>query len=97
MSRRKIVTAYRENAIQIAVYLRELGPSTPKALRKFESGPKTTPILYDNLYGWFDHVDRGTYGLSESGAKALANYPKLVERYENALATLRESVEKAQG
>jgi len=82
--RRKLVTAYRENAIQIACCLRELGPQTPRTLRKLGTGPKTLAVLRRNVYGWYEHVTRGVYGLSAVGVEALPQYPELVARYHAA-------------
>jgi len=78
---RKLVTAYREQAIHVACALDRLGPSTPKALRGLGTSEKTTPILYGNVYGWFERVDRGLYRLSAPGKAALKDYPELVEHY----------------
>ena len=79
--RRKIVTAYRENAVQIACYLAETGPASPKALRALGAGPKTLSILYRNVYSWFERADKGVYALSAKGRIELAQYPELVEHY----------------
>jgi hypothetical protein len=77
-TRKKLVTAYRENAIQIAMLLSRLGPQSPKQLRTLGTTPKTQAILYDNVYGWFDRVGRGQYGLNTKGLKELNDYPDLV-------------------
>jgi len=79
--RRKIVTAYRENAVQVACYLTETGPTSPKALRDLGTGPKTYGILYHNVYGWFERIGKGVYALSAKGRAELAQYPELVEHY----------------
>jgi hypothetical protein len=75
--KRKIVTAYRENAIQIACYLDVLGPMSPKQLRALGTGPKTLSILYSNFYGWFERVDRGLYALGAQGREELQSYSEL--------------------
>lgn len=79
-SRERRVTAYRENAIQIAVILDAQGPLSPKRLRDLGTGPKTLSILHSNFYDWFDHVNRGLYALRPSGKAALATYPEMVAR-----------------
>ena len=53
----------------------------PAALRALGTGPKTFSILRDNVYGWFERVDRGVYALSARGRKELAEYQKLVAHY----------------
>lgn len=80
-TRRKLVTAYRETALRIAHVLAAQGPSTPRALRALGTGPKTTPILYDNVYQWFRRVARGMYELTDQGRAALVEYAELVARF----------------
>lgn len=84
--RRKLVTAYRENAIHIACCLDRLGPLSPKQLRALDTGPKTLSILYSNFYGWFERIDRGLYALSAQGQAELAQYPALARRYTRRVA-----------
>lgn len=86
INRRKIVTAYRENAIQIAVCLSRLGATTPKVLRKYECGRKTTSILYHNFYGWFERVEHGIYDITVKGTKELKKFPSLSAKYKKKLA-----------
>ncbi|GAB4454340.1 MAG: DUF2161 domain-containing phosphodiesterase [Armatimonadaceae bacterium] len=62
-TRRPVLTAYRERAIQIAALLHINGSLTPAALRAQGTGPKTQSILNRNVYGWFERVDRGIYAL----------------------------------
>jgi hypothetical protein len=86
-TRRKIVTAYRENAIQIACYLDAMGPLSPRQLRALGTGPKTLSILYSNFYGWFERVDRGIYALRSQGREQLGEFGELAGQYrENAEA-----------
>ncbi len=80
-TRQKIVTAYRENAIQIACYLEAMGPMSPKQLRELGTGPKTLAILYSNFYGWFERVDRGVYALQARGREELAGYGEIATRH----------------
>jgi len=88
-SRRKLVTAYRENALHIACALETVGESSPAALRALGTGPRTRAILYDNVYGWFERVDRGVYRLQSAGREALAEYPDLAEHYRSEIRRLR--------
>jgi hypothetical protein len=84
-TRREIVTAYRENALFIAVCLNRYGPLDPQALRSMGAGPKTTSILYRNVYGWFDHPSRGVYALSQQGRLALHRYADLARAFSELL------------
>lgn len=80
-SRQKIMTAYKENAIQILCYLYKYGPLSIGQLRDFGAGPKTSSILQKNFYGWFDRVSKGVYQITPEGNQSLAEYPELVAFY----------------
>lgn len=80
-NRTKIMTAYKENCIQIACCLEKLGPLSPKALTQLETGAKTSSILTKNYYGWFERIKRGTYVLSEKGRQEISEHPELVKYY----------------
>ncbi len=84
-SRSPIMTAYKENALQIAVCLAVSGPLTPKDLRAMGTGSKTTSILYNNFFNWFERVDRGVYDLSLKGRDALIKYPEIVDCHRQRL------------
>ena len=83
----KIMTAYKENCIQIACYLEKLGQMSPKALVALGTGDKTPLILQKNYYKWFERVERGIYVITEQGKADLKNYPELVEYYLGGLKT----------
>jgi hypothetical protein len=38
--------------------------------------PDAGKILLNNVYGWFERVDRGIYGLTEAGHGALKRWPQ---------------------
>ena len=80
-NRRKLLTAYRETALRIAHHLFANGAMTPRALRELGTGPKTTAILYDDVYKWFQRVSFGTYTISDGGKKALTEYAELVRTF----------------
>lgn len=82
----KIMTAYKENCIQIACYLEGVGPTSPKNLRKMGTGDKTLSILTQNYYGWFEKVSRGIYTITEKGKTELKEYPELVKHYVNLVS-----------
>ena len=77
-SRRAIVTAYRQDALRIAVIL-QAGPSAPLALVKSLGMPKAPAILQKNYYGWFVRVERGVYAIGPEGQAALHTYSDVVE------------------
>ncbi|MEK3990760.1 DUF2161 domain-containing phosphodiesterase [Robertmurraya sp. FSL R5-0851] len=80
-SKTKIMTAYKENCIQIASLLERNGPMTPRALRQQGTGEKTLSILSKNYYGWFEKVNRGVYTISDVGKKELGNFPEVVNHF----------------
>lgn len=79
-TRVKIVTAYRESAVLIAVALQRFGPMKPRDLRAIGTGPKTLSILSGNVYNWFTRVDRGIYGITDQGRSGLEQWKALAER-----------------
>ncbi|NLN64209.1 MAG: hypothetical protein GX144_02145 [Clostridiaceae bacterium] len=80
--RKKLVTSYRETAIQIAVVLKEHGPCSIKRIKEIGNLPdKTGRILSDNFYGWFEKVKRGVYQLSDKALTELECYQELIDYY----------------
>jgi hypothetical protein len=80
-NRTKIMTAYKENCIQIACYLENFGLLSPKALIQMGTGNKTSSILTKNYYGWFERIKRGTYVISAKGKQEVREYPVLLDYY----------------
>ena len=73
-TRKPIMTAYRQQALVCAAAI-ESGVQRPKDMRA--TAPKAPQILRDNVYGWFERVDRGIYGLTALGVEALKRWPAL--------------------
>lgn len=77
-TRTRLITAYREEALRIAQYLAQHGPSAPKAIREATQLPgvpsKAQSILQKNFYGWFERVERGIYRLAPRGEAALQEF-----------------------
>jgi hypothetical protein len=80
-----LVTAYRESALRVACCLEKYGPLSAAELRALGTGDKTYGILYRNVYGWFERVEAGRYGLHRAGRSALAGYAELRARYRKEL------------
>lgn len=78
-TRRKIVTAYRQDALRLAQHLSEHGPASPAALRDALGVAKAASILQKDHYGWFERIERGVYGLRPEGRKALETYADIVQ------------------
>lgn len=78
-NKRKLMTAYREQALYLACCLERFGPLSPKKLRELGGAPKASAILYTDVYGWFVRVERGVYALRPAGHAALTEYGAIVE------------------
>ncbi|WP_076396437.1 DUF2161 family putative PD-(D/E)XK-type phosphodiesterase [Rhizobium sp. RU33A] len=65
------MTAYRQQALGCAAAL-AAGPKKVRDIRA--SVPEAGKILQGNVYGWFERVDRGVYGLTPAGLEALARW-----------------------
>ena len=84
-----LLTAYRENALLIALLLKNHGPSRPRDIRDLGGGPRTLTILSSNVYGWFERIDRGIYALSAEGERGLATYQEVVQLLEHKVGSER--------
>lgn len=67
----KLVTAYRQEALRVASVLQVRGTQRPAVLRIDAEAPNAARILQQDIYGWFERVERGLYTLTPAGAKAL--------------------------
>lgn len=68
-TRRPIMTAYRQQALDCARAL-AAAPSRPRDLKA--TMPDAAKILQRNVYGWFERIERGRYGLTALGSAELA-------------------------
>ena len=84
MTRRKIMTAFREKSIRLACLLEREGQLSTAEFR--ERGLEDyVGIFMKNYDKWFKRVEKGVYALSEKGKEALENedYTKVVAFYRN--------------
>jgi hypothetical protein len=65
------MTAYRQQALAVANVLADK-PSRPRELRIL--APDAAKILQGNVYGWFERIETGLYGLTSSGRVALVTW-----------------------
>jgi hypothetical protein len=77
-SKRKLVTAYREKALQCAMFLKVHGPMSTRELRDKTGNTKVTGLLQKNYYFWFRRSKRGWYELSPLGEEALVTFSNVV-------------------
>ncbi|WP_416066244.1 DUF2161 domain-containing phosphodiesterase [Rhizobium sp. ZK1] len=72
-TRAPVMTAYRQQALGCAAALM----SGPLRMRDIRAGvPEAGKILQSNVYGWFERLDRGIYGLTDAGREALLRWPQ---------------------
>lgn len=72
-TRRPIMTAYRQQALACAAAL-ATKPARPRDLKR--DAPDAAKILQRNVYGWFERLERGVYGLTKEGKAALVTWHK---------------------
>ena len=87
-NKEKLVTAFRERALQLAVAISMHGPlKAAQLVKDFGCDKNSNGIMYRNYYGWFERMSGGVYGLSGEGQSALADehYAELVEHYKAIL------------
>jgi hypothetical protein len=77
-TQRPIVTAYRQDALRCAAVLAAQGPTRAVDVARRAGVPKATGLMYRDVYGWFQRVERGVYELSPKGRDALETYADVV-------------------
>lgn len=74
VTRRPIVTAYRESALLVADHIRRHGSARPREVKAATGCAKAADILQRNAYGWFERAQPGLYRVTPAGEKALETY-----------------------
>jgi hypothetical protein len=70
-TRQPIMTAYRQQALICAQAL-AAAPARPRDLKPL--APDAAKILRGNVYDWFVKIERGVYGLTDTGREALVRW-----------------------
>jgi len=73
-TRRPIVTAYRQDALRLALLLRRRGPSKAATVGAEAGVAAAGRMLRTDHYGWFERIARGVYRLTPKGEAALDLY-----------------------
>ena len=76
-NRRKVVTAYRQDALRCADYLGRHGPAVAATVARDTGVARARAMMYADHYGWFERppgAARGTYALTPQGRAALEEY-----------------------
>ena len=71
-TRAGLVTAYRQDALRLALYLFEVGASKGADVARETGVARATTMMRDDHYGWFEKVEKGVYGLTPQGAEAVS-------------------------
>jgi hypothetical protein len=66
-TRKPLMTAYRQDAMKCAAHLKAHGPTRIRDVKSATAVDRAAAIFRDNVYGWFEKIDRGVYGLSDAG------------------------------
>ncbi len=66
-TRRNLVTAYRQDAIKLAIHLATNGPTKASVVAKATGVSNARNIMADDHYGWFQKVSLGIYTVTEQG------------------------------
>ena len=66
-----LITAYRQDALKLAMYLFEVGASKGADVARETGVTRATTMMRDDHYGWFEKVEKGVYGLTPKGAEAV--------------------------
>jgi hypothetical protein len=69
-----MMTAYRQTALRCAELLARNGPMKVAALRVAGDAPNAAAILRNDVYGWFERVERGVYALTPEGKRGLSQF-----------------------
>ena len=83
VSRKKILTVYKEQALLAAKLLRDSGPLRAEDVKRLGGPPNTTAILSRNVLGWFarEAAPEGRlylYRVTDQGLEALAQYEDIL-------------------
>ncbi len=74
--RAPLMTAYRQEALRCAELLAANGPMKVAALRAACDAPKAAQILQQDVYGWFERVERGVYAITPKGREGLERFDR---------------------
>ncbi len=88
---KKIITAYREKAIELGCLLMAKNIVFYTELREMGMEEKQIRMLYSNVYGWYQRISRGCYSVSEMGKKELNKdeFSEIVEFYQNKWSVIK--------
>lgn len=74
--RAPLMTAYRQEALRCALLLDGGGPMKLADMRKAADVPNAAKILQQDVYGWFERIERGVYALTPAGRTGLQRFDR---------------------
>jgi len=74
-----MMTSYRQGALRCAKVLHDEGACKGSYVAKMAGFDKATTLMASNHYGWVEKIERGVYGLTPAGAKALEEHAAAVK------------------
>lgn len=77
-----IMTVYRQQALRLALFLQDHGPTKAAAAARELGLLQARAILYRNVYGWFERQGLGVYALSPRGASEIPQWIRGTEGVE---------------
>ncbi len=78
----KRITVYRQDALRLALHLREHGPTKASVVAASTGVATAGRVLLQDHYGWFERVERGIYRLTPKGAAGLEQFAETVRAIE---------------
>jgi hypothetical protein len=73
------MTAYRQDALRCAAFISASNAAKVALIRNATGVTRASGILQADVYGWFQRVERGIYGLSPKGEAALQTFSEMVQ------------------
>jgi hypothetical protein len=86
-NRRPIMTVYRQSALRCAALLAGQGPSRAADVARATGVSRAGALMRRDVYGWFERIERGIYGLTPKGTTALETYADEVVRLRASVGT----------
>lgn len=79
INKAKIMSGYREDSLLVLNAAEKFDFVSGKEIKEITNINRATNIMYQNYYGWFEKISRGTYRVSDKGRKALHEYDSTIE------------------
>ncbi len=79
-TRRKLMTAYRQDALRCVRILMENGPTKAADVARASRVDKARRLMADDHYGWFERIRTGIYTLTPKGREAIIAYSEEIDK-----------------